>query len=137
MNHYTFLNPVIGGILIGLASLVATVLRGKVPGISGVFGRLLVSETSDEAWRLVFLLSLIGSAALSLRSGRLVTDRPAASDQDGNFRFGLRPRQVLPGPSLANLDALRAAALVFVPCDDPVKASFLPEIRHEKRLSVT
>ena len=65
MNHYTLLNPVIGGILIGLASLIATVLSGKVPGISGVFGRLLVSETPDKAWRLVFLLGLIGGAALS------------------------------------------------------------------------
>jgi len=65
MNHYTFLNPLIGGILIGLASLIATVLSGKVPGISGVFGRLLVPETPDKAWRVVFLLGLIGGAGLS------------------------------------------------------------------------
>ncbi len=55
----------IGGILIGLASLVATVLSGKFPGISGVFGRLLVPATPDRAWRAVFLLGLIGGAALS------------------------------------------------------------------------
>jgi uncharacterized membrane protein YedE/YeeE len=65
MNHYTLLNALIGGILIGLASLVATVLSGKVPGISGVFGRLLVRETPDKTWRAVFLLGLIGGAALS------------------------------------------------------------------------
>ena len=65
MNRYTLLNPVIGGILIGLSSLIATVLSGKVPGISGVFGRLIVPETPDKAWRLVFLLGLIGGAALS------------------------------------------------------------------------
>lgn len=65
MNHYTLLNPLIGGILIGLASLAATVLSGKVPGISGVFGRLLVPETPDKTWRAVFLLGLIGGAALS------------------------------------------------------------------------
>ena len=64
-NHYTLLNPIIGGILIGLASLIATVLSGKVPGISGVFGRLLVPETPDKTWRVVFLLGLIGGAALS------------------------------------------------------------------------
>jgi hypothetical protein len=29
MDHYTLLNPLIGGILIGLASLLATVLSGK------------------------------------------------------------------------------------------------------------
>ena len=65
INHYTLLNPIIGGILIGLASLIATVLSGKVPGISGVFGRILVPETPDKAWRVVFLLGLIGGAALS------------------------------------------------------------------------
>ena len=51
--------------MIGLASLVATVLSGRIPGISGVFGRLLVPATPDKAWRAVFLLGLIGGAALS------------------------------------------------------------------------
>jgi len=65
MDHYTLLNPLIGGILIGLASLLATVLSGKIPGISGVCGRLLVPGTSDRKWRVVFLLGLISGAALS------------------------------------------------------------------------
>jgi uncharacterized protein len=65
MNHYTLLNPVIGGVLIGLASLIATALSGKIPGISGVFGRLLVPQTTDKAWRAIFLLGLIAGAALS------------------------------------------------------------------------
>ena len=65
MSHYTLLNPVLGGILIGLASLFATVLSGKVPGISGVFGRLLLPETTDKTWRAIFILGLIGGAAVS------------------------------------------------------------------------
>lgn len=64
MDHYTLLNPVIGGILIGLASLLATVLSGKIPGISGVFGRLLVPATPDKAWRVIFLVGLIVGAGL-------------------------------------------------------------------------
>ncbi|MEO5753628.1 MAG: YeeE/YedE thiosulfate transporter family protein [Chthoniobacterales bacterium] len=64
MNHYSLLNPIVGGVLIGLASLIATVLSGKVPGISGVFGRLLVPTTPDKTWRAVFLLGLIGGAAV-------------------------------------------------------------------------
>ena len=51
--------------MIGLASLAATVLSGKIPGISGVFGRLLVPATSGKTWRAVFLFGLIGGAALS------------------------------------------------------------------------
>ena len=65
MNHYTLLHALVGGTLIGLASLIATVLSGKIPGISGVFGRLLVPATPDKTWRVVFLSGLIGGAALS------------------------------------------------------------------------
>jgi uncharacterized membrane protein YedE/YeeE len=51
--------------LIGFASLVAAFLSGKVPGISGVFGRLFVPATTDKAWRILFLIGLICGAALS------------------------------------------------------------------------
>ena len=60
-----YFHALLGGILIGLASLIATVLSGKIPGISGVFGRLLVPATPDKAWRLVFLIGLISGAALT------------------------------------------------------------------------
>lgn len=81
MAHYSYSHALIGGILIGLASLIAAVLSGKVPGISGVFGRLLVAATpdppsrelrrgeqggtGDKLWRVVFLIGLIGGATLS------------------------------------------------------------------------
>jgi uncharacterized protein len=65
MEQYSYLHALVGGCLIGLASLIASVLSGKVPGISGVFGRLLVPSTPDKAWRLVFLVGLIGGAAVS------------------------------------------------------------------------
>jgi uncharacterized membrane protein YedE/YeeE len=65
MHEYTLWHALIGGILIGLASLLATALSGKIPGISGVFGRLLIPATPDKKWRSFFLLGLIGGAALS------------------------------------------------------------------------
>jgi uncharacterized protein len=65
MYEYTLWHALIGGILIGLASLLATALSGKIPGISGVFGRLLVPATPDKRWRSLFLLGLVGGAALS------------------------------------------------------------------------
>src|SRR5687768_12790632 len=65
MGDYSYYHALAGGVLIGLASLIAGALSGKVPGISGVFGRLLVPSTPDKAWRVVFLLGLIGGAALS------------------------------------------------------------------------
>jgi uncharacterized protein len=65
MYEYTLWHALIGGILIGFASLLATAFSGKIPGISGVFGRLLVPATPDKRWRFLFLLGLIGGAALS------------------------------------------------------------------------
>lgn len=65
MHDYTLWHALIGGILIGFASLLATALSGKIPGISGVFGRLLVPATPDKRWRSLFLLGLVGGAALS------------------------------------------------------------------------
>jgi len=65
MNHYTYWQALGGGVLIGLASLIAAAVTGKVPGISGVFGRLLVPTTPDKTWRFLFLIGLIGGAAFS------------------------------------------------------------------------
>lgn len=65
MGDYSYYHALTGGILIGLASLIAAALSGKVPGISGVFGRLFVPATRDRAWRIVFLAGLIGGAAVS------------------------------------------------------------------------
>jgi len=65
MDHYSYWHALLGGCLIGLASLMATLLAGKIPGISGVLGRLLVPSTPDKAWRFIFLIGLIGGAALS------------------------------------------------------------------------
>jgi len=68
MGDYTLWHALTGGILIGLASLIATALGGKIPGISGVFGRLLVPATPDKKWRFLFLVGLIGGAALDRKS---------------------------------------------------------------------
>ncbi len=54
----------LGGTLIGSGSLLALIITRKVPGISGVFGRLLRPETGDRSWRIVFLLGLVIGAAL-------------------------------------------------------------------------
>ena len=65
MIDSSYVHGLIGGVLIGFASLIATVLSGKIPGISGLVGRLLVQTTPDKSWRFVFLVGLIGGAALS------------------------------------------------------------------------
>ena len=54
-----FYQPLAGGILIGLGSLLAMAVSGKVPGISGVASRILRWNPGDKAWRIVFLAGLI------------------------------------------------------------------------------
>jgi uncharacterized membrane protein YedE/YeeE len=63
MNEH--LEPMLGGILIGLGSLLAMAVSGKVPGISGIAGHILRGNSGDTAWRVVFVLGLIGGAAIA------------------------------------------------------------------------
>lgn len=62
---YTYYHALAGGILIGLASFLASYVTGKIPGISGVCARLLVKATRDKAWRAAFLIGLIGGAGMA------------------------------------------------------------------------
>lgn len=59
---YNFYYALAGGVLIGLASFLATFATGKIPGISGVCARLLVPATPDKSWRFVFLIGLVVGA---------------------------------------------------------------------------
>ena len=58
----TFLQPLIGGLLIGLASWLLLASLGRVAGISGITAAVIApskDEASDTAWRLVFVLGLV------------------------------------------------------------------------------
>ena len=52
--------PLIGGLIIGLASSLFLFLSGRVAGISGIFGGLIDKPRSgDSLWRATFILGLI------------------------------------------------------------------------------
>lgn len=61
-----WIEPTLGGILIGLGSIITLAASGKVPGISGIVARLLRKETTDRSWRLVFLIGLIAGAGATM-----------------------------------------------------------------------
>jgi len=63
-----YLMALLGGGLIGIGSVVATIATGRVPGISGVFARLLRPTKGDVSWRLIFLLGLIGGAVIAFNT---------------------------------------------------------------------
>ncbi|SDP68655.1 hypothetical protein SAMN05216303_106113 [Rhodoferax sp. OV413] len=60
-NHFTPLAALGGGALIGLAAALFVLLNGRIAGISGVLGGLLVPRRGDVAWRLAFVGGLVGA----------------------------------------------------------------------------
>lgn len=61
---FTPLSALLGGLMIGTASAAALALNGKIPGISGLFGRIFRGVPGDTAWRITFVIGLIAGGAL-------------------------------------------------------------------------
>lgn len=64
---YSLSHAIVGGVLIGVASLLVILATGRSLGISGMLSRVLVPRTGDWAWRLVFFAGLLVGAALAFQ----------------------------------------------------------------------
>ena len=64
--HFTPWSSLAGGVLIGLAAAMLLLLSGRVAGISGIVGGLLVPKRSDIAWRVAFVGGLLLAPAAML-----------------------------------------------------------------------
>ena len=60
-QHFTPAAALGGGALIGAAAGMFVLLNGRIAGISGILGGLLRWLRGDIAWRIAFLLGLIGA----------------------------------------------------------------------------
>ena len=60
-NAFTPWSALAGGVLIGVASSMFALLNGRIAGISGIVGGLLKPVGGDVAWRVAFVLGLVGS----------------------------------------------------------------------------
>ncbi len=60
----TTIEALIGGGLIGAGSLLAAVASGRIPGVSGMLSKVLRPRAGDTAWRVAFLVGLIGGAGI-------------------------------------------------------------------------
>lgn len=58
-TEFTPTSGIIGGLLIGFASVLLLLANGRIAGISGIFGGLLPPARGDLAWRVVFVSGLI------------------------------------------------------------------------------
>lgn len=54
----------LGGVLIGAASAFLLLVHGRIAGISGIVGSLLLRETMDRAWRYAFVAGLLVAGLL-------------------------------------------------------------------------
>ena len=63
-NAFTPWSALAGGALIGIAAAMFALLNGRIAGISGVVGGLLKPTAGDVAWRLAFIIGLVGSPLL-------------------------------------------------------------------------
>ena len=60
-----------GGLLIGLAAALFVLLNGRIAGISGVLGGLIVPMRRDVAWRVAFLAGLLAAPLVWLQVAEL------------------------------------------------------------------
>lgn len=70
-NHFTPLAALAGGVLIGVAAAMFALLNGRIAGISGVLGGLLRPAKGDMAWRIAFVLGLVGAPLVYVLFGAL------------------------------------------------------------------
>jgi uncharacterized protein len=59
MISFTPVQSLIGGLLIGIATLIMIRYLGKITGISGIVGQTWSAASGDRAWRLAFVAGLV------------------------------------------------------------------------------
>ncbi len=95
---HSWIQSLLGGMLIGSAAAVLLVVNGRIAGISGIVGGLLKAPSSDRWWRVSFLLGLLASG---VAVAQLLPDAFRASGVPLAY-VGLAGFLVGVGTSLAN-----------------------------------
>lgn len=75
---FTPVAGLVGGALIGLAAVALMSVLGRIAGVSGIVGGLLDRPAGDSAWRVAFILGLVGGAAAMRVGGWAQTPEIAA-----------------------------------------------------------
>ncbi len=57
--NFTPYSALIGGALIGLSAAVLLLFKGRIAGISGIAGGVILPEKGDIPWRILFLVGLV------------------------------------------------------------------------------
>ena len=80
MTEFTPLASGIGGIVIGISSVLLLVLNGRIAGISGILGNLFHAGTEDRSWRVLFVAGLlVGGVAMFATMPEQFTPSPTST----------------------------------------------------------
>ena len=60
----SMLQPIAGGIVIGVSAIVLLAVDGRIAGVSGIVGGLMPPRTGDVAWRVAFIAGLVCGGGL-------------------------------------------------------------------------
>ncbi len=78
-TEFTPVSALIGGGLIGFASLWLMASTGRIAGISGITGALIAPEGGDRTWRLAFILGLVIAPLIYMATGQSIEAQIPAS----------------------------------------------------------
>ena len=59
MENFTPVSGLVGGLLIGLSTVLLILFNGRIAGISGIVGGSLARKGSEIGWRAVFVVGLL------------------------------------------------------------------------------
>lgn len=81
LQNFTPCASLVGGVMIGLAALLLMLTHGRVMGVSGILGGLVMpSGKGDMVWRAMFVIGMLaGPFAVIHFLGRTVEMTPVAS----------------------------------------------------------
>ena len=63
-ENFTPWSALAGGVIIGLSAAAFILLNGRIAGISGILGGLLVPQKRDVLWRVAFLVGMLAAPIL-------------------------------------------------------------------------
>ena len=70
-ENFTPWSALAGGIIIGLSAAGFILLNGRIAGISGILGGLLVPQKRDVLWRIAFLAGMFAAPLLWMMTAEL------------------------------------------------------------------
>ena len=78
MSHFTPIPALLGGLLIGAGASLLLLFNGRIAGISGILGGVILPKPGEVSWRLQFLGGLLaGAIAAALLAPGSFGDAPA------------------------------------------------------------